>query len=117
MWVLEQSPDADDFYLEEAEFEDGNWVIMIGYLRYWEPEDIDREENKPLGLTDADIGEPSGHWRSQVEILPSGDGILNTDDNLDIHEHPECMACTEGEWRKWAITRRFDDEDDDEDEE
>ena len=31
--ILEQRPDADDFYLDEADFEDGNWVIMIGYLR------------------------------------------------------------------------------------
>lgn len=31
--ILEQRPDADDFYLDEADFENGNWVIMIGYLR------------------------------------------------------------------------------------
>ncbi len=38
--ILEMRPDADDFYLDEADFEDGNWVIMIGYLRYWEGEDM-----------------------------------------------------------------------------
>ena len=75
--ILEQRPDGDDFYLDEANFENGNWVIMIGYLRYWEPEDIGREENEFLGLTDADIGEQSGHWRSQVEILPSGDELTH----------------------------------------
>ena len=50
--------------------------------------------------------EPSGHWRSQVEILPSGDGILNTDDILDIEEHPECQYTNEQEWREWAIGNR-----------
>ena len=73
-------------------------------------------ENEPLGLTDDDIGEPSGHWRSQVQILPNGDSILNTDDILDIHEHPECMAYTEGEWRRWAASGLRDDDTEDEDE-
>ena len=31
--ILEIRPDAKDFYLDEADFEDGNWVINIGYLR------------------------------------------------------------------------------------
>ncbi len=100
--ILDQRPDADEFYLNEADFEDGIWVIMIGYLRYWDAEDIGRKENEFLSLTDDDIGEPSGHWRSQVQILPNGDGILHTDDILDIHEHPECLAFVEGEWRRWA---------------
>ena len=68
-----------------------------------------------MGLTDDHIGEPSGHWRRSVEILPNGDGILHTDDILDIHEHPECMAFTEGEWRKWAISGKFDEDENDED--
>ena len=94
--ILDQRPDADDFYLDEADFEDGNWLIMLGYLRYWDAEDIGRKENEFLGLTDDDIGEPSGHWRSQVKILPNGDGILNTDDNLDIEEHPEMGGRSKG---------------------
>ena len=69
----------------------------------WDASDIEREENEHLGLTDDDIGTPSGHWRSQVEILPNGDGILNTDHNLDIEEHPECQYTSEQEWRKWAV--------------
>ncbi len=114
--ILEQRPDADDFYLDEADFKDGNWIIMIGYLRYWDADDIGRKENEFLSLTEEDIGEPSGHWRSQVEILPNGDGILNGDDILDIHEHPECMAYTEGEWRRWAGGLRDDEDTEDEEE-
>ena len=109
--ILEQRPDADNFYLDDADFEDGNWVIMLGYLRYWDASDIEREENEHLGLTNDDIGEPSGHWRSQVEILPNGDGILNTDDNLDIEEHP-AMDESESGWRKWAIGELRDDSED-----
>ena len=100
--ILEQRPDADDFYLDDAGIEDGNWIIMIGYLRYWGVEDIGRDEYEFLSLTEEDIGAPSGHWQSQVEILPNGDGILHIDDNLDIEEHPE-MDESESEWRKWAI--------------
>ena len=69
-------------------------------------------ENEPLGLTDDEIGEPSGHWRSQVQIFPNGDGILNTDDILDIEEHPD-LDKSESKWRKWAIGNRGDSEDED----
>ena len=100
--ILEQRPDADDFYLDDADFEDGNWIIMIGYLRYWGAEDIEKDEYEFLSLTEEDIGTPSGHWQSQVEILPNGDGILNIDDNLGIEEHPEIDE-SESEWRRWAI--------------
>ncbi len=62
-------------------------------------------------MTEEDIGTPSGHWRSQVQILPNGDGILNIDDILDIEEHPE-MDESESEWRRWAVGDREDREDD-----
>jgi len=81
---------ANKFYTVSAEFKDGDWRLIVGWVDYYNSEFINSDRNQKLDLDyiNNNIDTPFIYHQTQVVVGVNGEVKTTTDDFLDISEHP-----------------------------
>ncbi len=85
---------ANKFYIVSAEFKDGDWRLIVGWVDYYNSELINSDHKQQLGLdyNNNNIHTSFIYHQTQVVVGVNGDVKTTTDEFLDISEHPNYQS-------------------------
>ena len=78
---------ANKFYIVSAEFKDGDWRLIVGWVDFYNSELINSDHKQELGLDSNNIDTSFIYHQTQVLVGVNGDVKTTTDEFLDISEH------------------------------